>query len=515
METRRQFLANVTKGAIAATVGFGVVDSMGLAPLRAFDGAETLSFGPLESLVCLLQETPPAKLLPALVEQLKSGTELRRLVAAAALANARTFGGEDYIGFHTMMALSPSFRMSTELPAELQPLPVLKVLYRNTARIEAFGGRAKEVLQPVKCGSLPEGKLAGEAIRDAVRAKDTEGAERMFARIAKDSATDAFNAMLYEVQDNTEVHRTALPYRAWDLLDLVGMEHAHTMLRQSLRYCLKAESYTRNEKWNRPRTLLPEMFDAHKLEGRAVGTRVPDDAWVESLSQTILKSTGEQAANAAAAALAEGIAPDAVAEGISLATNQLLLRDVGRPASAEWAGKPIGSVHGDSLGVHACDSANAWRNMAKIGNARNAFACTILGAYQAASDKGDRDIQNWKPLPLQQHLDYLKTKDQDGLLRELETAIKDNLQARATAVVHRFGEQGYPARPVLDMLLKYAISEDGALHAEKYYRTVSEEFATTRPVFRWRQLTALARVTASEYGRPAAGVAEARRLLNV
>src|SRR6185295_2825349 len=150
---------------------------------------------------------------------------------------------------------------------------------------------------------------------------------------------------------------------------------------------------------------------------------------------------------------------DAVAEGISLATNQLLLRDVGRPASAEWAGKPIGSVHGDSLGVHACDSANAWRNMAKIGNARNAFACTILGAYQAASDKGDRDIQNWKPLPLQQHLDYLKTKDQDGLLRELETAIKDNLQARATAVVHRFGEQGYPARPVLDMLLKYAISE--------------------------------------------------------
>ena len=106
-------------------------------------------------------------------------------------------------------------------------------------------------------------------------------------------------------------------------------------------------------------------------------------------------------------------------------------------------------------------------------------------------------------------------KDQEGLLRELETAIKENLQARATAVVHRYGEQGFPARPVFDLLLKYAISEDGALHAEKYYRTVTEEFATTRPVFRWRQLIALARVTASEHGRPAAGVAEARKLLNV
>jgi hypothetical protein len=62
-------------------------------------------------------------------------------------------------------------------------------------------------------------------------------------------------------------------------------------------------------------------------------------------------------------------------------------------------------------------------------------------------------------------------------------------------------------------MLKYATSEDGALHAEKYYRTCSEEFASTRPAFRWRQLCALARVTASEYGRPAAGVAEAKELL--
>ncbi len=64
-------------------------------------------------------------------------------------------------------------------------------------------------------------------------------------------------------------------------------------------------------------------------------------------------------------------------------------------------------------------------------------------------------------------------------------------------------------------MLAYAVSEDGALHAEKYYRTVSEEFAATRPAFRWRQVTALARVTASEYGRPAAGREQARDLLKL
>ena len=81
--------------------------------------------------------------------------------------------------------------------------------------------------------------------------------------------------------------------------------------------------------------------------------------------------------------------------------------------------------------------------------------------------------------------------------------------------MHRYGELGHPSRPIFDLLLKYAVSEDGALHAEKYYRTVSEEFAVTRPAFRWRQLAALARVTASEYGFPAPGYAEACRLLKV
>ncbi len=64
-------------------------------------------------------------------------------------------------------------------------------------------------------------------------------------------------------------------------------------------------------------------------------------------------------------------------------------------------------------------------------------------------------------------------------------------------------------------MLRYACSEDGALHAEKYYRTASEEFVATRPAFRWRQLMALARVTASEYGHRSQGYEEAKKLLKV
>src|SRR6266581_4427428 len=151
--TRREFLADVGRGMLVATVGYGIARELSLAPAFAADAPDSLDFGPLEPLVRFMQETPANRLLPALADRFKSGADLRRLVAAAALANARTFGGEDYVGFHTMMALAPALHMSQELPPELQPLPVFKVLYRNTNRIQERGGRKEEALHPVKPAS--------------------------------------------------------------------------------------------------------------------------------------------------------------------------------------------------------------------------------------------------------------------------------------------------------------------------------------------------------------------------
>ncbi len=517
--SRREFLADVGRGTLLATLGSALAADLGLGRAFADEGADRITFGDAEPLVTMLQETPVAKLLPILVERLKNGTSPRDLVAAAALANARTFGGEDYVGFHTMMALAPAFHMSKELDESRQVLPILKVLYRNTNRIQEFGGRSNEVLhavEPLCC--LPEGRTGGEALRDAVRAKNMDGAEAVFATLAQEGPDEAFNDVLYAVQDNTEVHRTVLPYRAWDLLGMIGMDQAHTLLRQSVRYCVKSErDWQHTKEIDLPRVVLPRVMDQFSLLGRTPGRREMDDQWVDRMSRTIFEGTPESAAEAVGAALSEGIAPNAIGEAISLAANQLVLRDAGRREREVQPGKPLGSVHGDSIGVHACDSANAWRNMAAVSNARNTMACLILGAFQVALDRVNRggDFLNWTPHPRPEDLDTVRSTDPAALLGELRSAIRGNEQARACALVQRLGENGGDARKVFDLLLGYAVSEDGALHAEKYYRTVSEEFASTRPAFRWRQLVALARVTASEYGRPAPGYAEACELLGL
>src|SRR5204862_6193039 len=136
---------------------------------------------------------------------------------------------------------------------------------------------------------VPQDRVGGEVLREAVRRKDVNAAEQTFATLAHGSAEEAFNQLLFAVQDNTEVHRVVLPYRAWDLLGLIGQEQAHTLLRQSVHYCVKAESNNRSAALDEARSVLPRMLEQHGLLGRAPGTRAAEDKWIDQMSQTIFK----------------------------------------------------------------------------------------------------------------------------------------------------------------------------------------------------------------------------------
>jgi hypothetical protein len=516
-KTRREFLRDVSAGVVLATVGPTLAGDLGFSTAFAQQGAERLTFGNQEPLVSLMQETPAARLLPLVVDRLRGNTSLREVVAAAALANARTFGGEDYIGFHTMMAIAPAYHMSQELPESRRALPVLKVLHRNATRIQEQGGVRNEVLRPVTAGEVPAGRVGGEVLRESIRRNGTNAQEpeRLFAAMAG-NADDAFNNAIYATQDGADVHRTVLPYRSWDLMGIIGRDHAHTLLRQSVRFCVKAEQPNQARYNSAVRTVIPRVLDTHRLLSRDMGSRAAEDRWVEELSMTIFRGTPEQAADAAGAALAEGFDPAAVSEAISLATNQLILRDQGRP-NAEGTNKPAGSIHGDSIGVHACDSANAWRNMARVANPRNKIVCLLMGAFQAARDRGDRggNFLNWQPYPREDARQEVRKLDNDRLLVSLEDAIRNRSQIRAAAITARYLETNQPVRPVWDLLLREAISEDGALHHEKFYRTSVEEFNSVRAPFKARYLIALSRITASGHGYAAPGYADACRLLGV
>ena len=510
--TRRELLADVGRGMLVANLGVGLTTDLGLQPAWAAEEPATLTFGDLEPIVAFIQDTAPEKLLAATVQKLKAGTELKTIVAAAALANARAFGGEDYIGFHTLMALAPAYHIAMqEADLARRPLVVLKVLMRNATRLKESGNAKSHVLHAPQAPSGATTTATGERLRDAVRRCDLPAAEGIFRDIATNPAQQALDQLLVMVDDATEVHRVVLVSRAWDLIDFVGSERAHTLLRQSVHYCVKSEKYPNAVKTSQEiRDLLPKLLDEKHLVGRARGTKPVDDAWVRTMSETLFQTSPAQAASAVADAIAEGIANDAIGEAISIAANQLVLRDSGRPKGQTQANKPLGSIHGDSIGVHACDSAHAWRNLARVGGQRTQVSSLILGAYQVARDRLERggDFAKWTAYPRTEHREATASVPADSILKALEDAIRANDQVRAAALMDRFSS---PTNDVAAFALfrRYAISEDGALHAEKYYRTVAEEYASARPAFRTNQLIALARVTASAFGQPAPGYADA------
>jgi hypothetical protein len=502
---RRNFLVEVGQGMLAALIGPSLAAEMGLAS-RAL-GEEPTAKTPegLDRLVGLLQETPPDKLVPVLVGQLEKGTSLRQLIAAGAVTNARAFGGHDYDGYHTFMAMAPSFAMAQEMPKKEQAIPIIKVLHRNSRTMGSGPKRPADRLGAVEPAELKGDQPVAKLMLEASRAHRIPEGDQLFMAAAKTSLQDAYNDLQDIVHDDINVHRVVLAWRSWETIDFTGTDHARTLLRQSVHFCCNAE----NKGNSNIRTVLPQLMEKFKLMDRAVGNKEADDAWVERLAKTVYQGSREQAAEAVAAVLAEGYSPEAVGEALSLACARLVLGDPGR-ARANTPAKPVGSVHGDSVGVHASDSANAWRHIARVSNARNTFASMIAGAYHTAGQAGG---QMKEPYPQAADLEKIDGKDAIALLKQADEAIRANDQRQASALAQHYGKQGHDPKALFALLLRYAVSEDGALHAEKYYRTVSEEFVSVRPAFRWQHLIALARVTASLHGRPAPGVAEARKLL--
>ena len=513
-ESRRRFLSDVGRGMLVASVGTSVACDLGIAQAEEKEDPR-LTFGDLEPLVALMQETPVEKLQPLLVKRLSQGTDLKTLVTAGALANARSFGGQDYTGYHTLMALLPAWHMAQELPTNQQALPVLKVLYRNTARIAQTGKtKRNEALRPIQGQKIASTADRGKMLQNLMRKADMAGTESAFAgMLASGNPHDAYNDLQHIVQEQPNVHRVVLAWRAWDILQLTGEEYARPLLRQSVRFCVDNEIAMINRK-RAPsgiRTVLPRLLEEYKLPESASGKINPEPKWVDELAREIFAASPDAAAEAVAAALAEGFQGEAIGEAMSLAANLLVLHDPGR-SRANGSEKPVGSVHGASVGVHASDAANAWRNIARVTNPRNRVASLIVGAYHTAGQKGRVKDD---PYMTRDDVEAIGTDDAGKLSELLREAVESNDQSRSAAVVQRWADAGHSPAPIFDALRAYAVSEDGALHAEKYFRTVVEEYAATRADFRWRHLVALARVSASAYGWPAPGREQARELLRV
>ena len=522
--TRRELFSDVGRGMIAAAVG----TSLGLRP-RASLFRPSMTEATLPSATSnrssrSCRRRPPAKLLPMVVDKLKNGTELRTFVGR------RGAGQRPHLRRRGLRRLPhpdgprPGLpHGAASCPSERRPLPVLKVLYRNTNRIQ-------EARRPQPRGAAPgrsrarcrPGTPGGEALRDAVRSKDMDAAERDLRRHRRPAARRG-------VQRACSSPSRTTPRSTASSCPTAPGTCSTSSARSRPTRCSASRSATASRasarepgtpRDRRARALLPQAArPVPPARDEPPARARPDDAWVEQMSQTIFESTPRAGRRGRGRGAGRGDRARRHRRG-DLAGREPARAPRRRPARAMGLSRASrsGSVHGDSIGVHACDSANAWRNMARVGNPRNAVACLILGGLpgRPRPRQPRRRLPQLGPVPARRASKPVKAPsppgpaDGDSRPRSATRTRRRACAARRTATAQlgttRTGRSS-------TCCCNYAVSEDGALHAEKYYRTVTEEFASTRPAFRWRQLVALARVTASEYGRPAPGVKEACELV--
>src|SRR6185295_3420796 len=299
--SRREFLRDVGRGMLVAGIGTAVASDLGFSTAFADRGPEALPLGSHEALVELIRGTPPEQLQPILISKLKAGeVNNKQLISAAALANAEAFGGTDYVGYHTAMAMLPALNISTQLPAERSALPVRKVIYRNSAQCQSHGGGSKATLMALHAAEHSAEGDMGLKIREACRSADTKVAESVFGDMRNATPQEMFNAIQPAVQDDINVHRFVFAHRTYGMIGLLGKEYAHTLLRQSVRQMVdfELEHKRHNHPENPIRDLLPQLLDQYKLVGKTLGKKDPGDVAIDKLARTIYNGPPARSADA-------------------------------------------------------------------------------------------------------------------------------------------------------------------------------------------------------------------------
>ncbi len=271
------------------------------------------------------------------------------------------------------------------------------------------------------------GRRAGAAGR---RSRGPVGRRRGDVRRLADEPGEAFNHLQFAVEDEVDVHRVVLSWRAWAILPLTGQEHAHTLLRQSLRYCLDMEQRrkARGHQGSPVRQVLPKLLDQYKLLGRAMGDRKADDAWIDKLARTIYAASpaaGRRGGGRRRWPKASRRRPSARRSRWRPTCSSCTIR-------AAWITRPTTSR---AAACTAIPSASTPRTRPTPGGtspasatSATAVASLIVGAYHTAGQTGK---QMKEPYPTAEHLDLVKVKDAAALLREAESAITGKDQARA------------------------------------------------------------------------------------
>ena len=382
--TRRQFLRTM---AGTASLSLANLTSLRELVVRGADEApaapDVIRFGPdIEPIVRLIEETPRARCVAALVEELRRGLPYRRFLSAVFFAAIRRRDS-----FHEVYKIHSAYQVSLDLPPEERLLPLFWAVDGIKRMHEDFPDAPNSTLKELK-GPFPSSETAAAELDDAMQRGDRDRVERALVALARgQGARQVMEQLWTHGAGNVSAngHRAIAVASCWRTLETIGWKHAEPVLR-FVAHNLFAFGGAQPDAYYQPNVARVDR-ELDKLPAGWAGGPAGRAATLE-LFGLLREGKSNEACELAIRQLLAGIAAPALWDAIHLATAEMMIR--GNTGYILYS-RPI----------HANTSANALHYAFRTSTSSRTRLLVLLQAVAWAAyitggdlrDKNLRDIQ--------------------------------------------------------------------------------------------------------------------------
>ena len=470
--------------------------------------AQRVSYpGHIEPLVQFVEETPPDRIVAATHDRLTSGTPVKDLLLASALAVTRSSDlppGHHGGPLHPLAGLHAVRNVAARLPGEFARMPVIQHVALSNKHIHspAMGPYMMAEAKPVSEKDDVDATLA--AFRMAAGRGVYNACDHYFLYLLERLSPMQALSHLLEVaipKNALDDHYFLFPVFTWRALEYFGWGYARWIGRAPVRYVTRPTMPTSLDQVN-------ALIERHELLERDLRAATGEDetAAVTALADRIGRcSDFAQVPAMLAEALGEGLSLEGVGEGLSVGGSTLFLR----------------SQTGNPMDVHINTGANTRRYLLRQPELPRRIKLQALLMWNTGPEVRMAQVMLAPTVqPEPERVAALPDRSQDALLEEIGELIDrlpvgERLPAanlaswrssdevkHAAALAQQYGDRGYAPEPLIEMLGKIACRDNFTeLHAFKHHQATYEEFHATRPSLRWRHLVAAVQAAAISHGR--------------
>jgi len=461
----------------------------------------------IEPLVQFVEETAPEQIVARTHEKLVSGTPVKDMLLASALAVVRSSDlppGHHGGPLHPLAGLHAVRHIAARLPGEYARMPVIQNVAVANKHIHspAMGPFILADAQPVSEHDSVEATL--ESFRFAAGRGVFNACDHYFLYLLQRLSPMQVLEHLLQVaipKNQLDDHYFLFPVFTWRALEYFGWEYARFIGRAPVRYVTRPTAPTFMDDVE----ALIAKFGLLERDMR-FATGADETPAITALADEIGRcSRFAQVPEMVARALGDGLSLEGAGEALSVGGSTLFLR----------------SQTGNPMDVHINTGANTRRYLLRQPELSLRTKLQALLVWHSGPEvlMAQRMLApDLQPEP--DRVAALPFRTQDELLDDIEDLIaslpvgerlpKANLASwrstdevkQAAALAQQYADSGYAAEPLFTLLGKIACRDNFTeMHAFKHHQATYEEFYATRSSLRWRHVVAAVQAAAISHGR--------------